>query len=216
MQKDYFFRQNGLCSEADNLLKRTNLLSLLSEYGVPYVQGSHKLKLMTWRDLDILLEVRDLNRKVHFEVGQRLSEVFDPIVMLLVNTTNLEVKGMADFECLYWGVYTRGEEHTRWKIDICLVKPEVFCKSCEKTERLFSLLTNELRDRILQIKAQYCSRPEYLRDIRQTVCTSKTEGRLTYRSVDIYEAVLSGNVQEPSEFLPYLRRRQAKPSAKTF
>lgn len=218
MQEDYLLRQNELRSEADTLLKRTNLLSLLSEYGVPYIHGSHKLGLMTWRDLDILVEARRLTRTVHFEMGRRLSEVFDPFEMLFVDTTDLEVNGAPAFECLYWGVCTRGEEHARWKIDVCLVKPEVFRSSREKTERLQSVLTDDLRDRILQIKTHYCSRPEYLRDIRQTAyaSTPQAEGPLTYRSVDIYEAVLSGNVQELRDFMPYLRRKQRKPGVADF
>ncbi len=46
-------QSRALHEEADRILHERGLLALLARYGRPEVTGSHRLDLMTWRDLDL-------------------------------------------------------------------------------------------------------------------------------------------------------------------
>lgn len=58
MTMEELHRQNdALKQEADKLLVGKGLMRILEAYGRPYVTGSYDLDTMTWRDLDLYLEM---------------------------------------------------------------------------------------------------------------------------------------------------------------
>ena len=62
--------QNDLIKkEADEILTGKRLLSILNLFGTPHISGSYALNLMTWRDLDIYLEVENISKSDFFILG---------------------------------------------------------------------------------------------------------------------------------------------------
>ena len=91
----------ALRAEADDLLVRTGLKDLLSRSGTVHVSGSHALRLMTWRDLDIYLEAPGMMVSEFFALGSRITALLDPWKMFFTNN-----RGRLDAKyppALYWG-----------------------------------------------------------------------------------------------------------------
>jgi hypothetical protein len=175
--------------EADAILYEKGLIDILSAFGKPYVHGSYLLDLMTWRDLDIYLEVDNISTTEFFKLGERICDSFSPIKMSFRDEVKAKTKGLP--EGLYWGVYLGNERAGDWKIDIWAI-------SLSECQRLFQYctsikqkLTAEAAQRIVAIKAECWRDPAF---------------RRSYSSSDIYAAVLDNNVTSIEEFKEYLKR----------
>ncbi|MCW4019941.1 MAG: hypothetical protein NWF14_01745, partial [Candidatus Bathyarchaeota archaeon] len=69
---------SAIISEANTILHDYGLLDILGKYGNPILQGSYSLNLMTWRDLDILLEMEEINIKDFFALGLEIATKLKP------------------------------------------------------------------------------------------------------------------------------------------
>jgi hypothetical protein len=174
-------------NEADEILYQKGLFNLLSSFGTPHISGSYDLNLMTWRDLDIYLEVENISLPDFFVLGSRINESFNPVKMsfrneLISKTPNLP-------EGVYWGVYLGNEKAGAWKIDIWAVNSKECQRLINYCTAIKDKLSNEFVARILDIKS---------------LCWMDKEYRKTYSSLDIYEAVIENNIQEINGFKKYL------------
>jgi hypothetical protein len=176
----------ALRGEADELLARTRIIELLSEYGRPHLSGSYSLQLMTWRDLDIYLEL-DTPDAVHFlELGARIGQALRP--RKLSFTDHLNFPSTEVLSGLYWGIRTDELSRGGWKIDLWGVPPEVCAERLAHCDAIARKLTPRIRAAILQIKGDVCRLPCY---------------RDSVTSQDIYDAAFAG-VDSTAGFWEYL------------
>ena len=170
------------------MLYEKGLLSVLSSFGRPHISGSYLLNLMTWRDLDIYLEMDKLNEEKFFELGNKINALLKPVKMSFRNELLAKSKGLP--EGLYWGIYLGDERKGAWKVDVWAVETKECKRLTEYCEALKQKITPGDALRILEIKSQCWMDPGY---------------RRTYSSGDIYTAVLGKNVTDIEGFREYLR-----------
>jgi hypothetical protein len=174
--------------EADAILYEKGLINILNQFGTPYVHGSYSLDLMTWRDLDIYLQVDQISTTDFFVLGERICSLFNPIKMSFRNESIAKTKGLP--AGLYWGVYLGNERAGAWKIDIWAVTKLECSKLLQYCVTIKQKITTETAQRILEIKSECWQDPEY---------------RRSYSSSDIYNAVLDNDVTSIEEFNEYKR-----------
>ena len=180
-------------SEADDILYRQELFSMLSRYGVPYITGSYALSLMTWRDLDIYIQKEDMSEVDFFRLGAEMNKHFHPVKMNYRNERIAQTQELPTG--LYWGVYFGNERKDAWKIDIWAVDEKECRKLLKYCDDIAVKLTPLSKQTILTIKSHCWQDPEY---------------RRSYTSKDIYAAVLDHGITNLEEFNIYLQTRLGK------
>lgn len=179
-----------LKTEADQILYDHGLLMMLSTYGTTHISGSYYLNLMTWRDLDIYLEVESIEKFDHFKLGNEINRAFNPVKMSYRNELISQTPGLP--AGLYWGIYLGNERKGAWKIDIWVLETVECLRLVDHCKRLNEILTVDNRRNILAIKED---------------CWRDVEYRRSYGSSDIYTAVVWQNVTNTIEFKMYLNRK---------
>lgn len=183
-------KQNSLLiTEADRILNEFCLLKIMGKYGATFVTGSYKLGLMTWRDLDIYLEMNEPDEIKFFQMGGQIANALKPWRIsyrnkLLARTLNLP-------QGFYFGVYTLilgGTEE--WKIDIWAMDTKEIEQAKIELAKLRAGINGTTRQTILEIKNSFCKHPEY---------------RINFHSMDIYDAVLKHNVKDSGEFSTWIK-----------
>ena len=187
---DLELQDQQLRAEADALLLRHGLLGILRQFGTPHLSGSYSLQLMTWRDLDIYLEMQPLNTERFLDLGRQLGRELKP--RRLSFTDHLNFPTTEALSGLYWGIRTDELSRGGWKLDVWGVTAEVCAERLAFCEALERDLSPETRLSILKIKNEICRLPEYRKEI-----TSK----------HIYDAVVSGRATSIEEFWTYLQGR---------
>ncbi|MDD5529439.1 MAG: hypothetical protein PHX21_05350 [bacterium] len=180
-----------LVREADRLLKDFGLLKTLSKYGTPIITGSYVLKLMTWRDLDIYIQLKKFNEHNFFELGKEIMSKLKPDRMHYRN--ELIMKDIEFPMGFYWGIYTKILSQNTWKIDVWAMDSHKMKVYKKQFEDLKSKVNKENRIKILTIKNHYYKHPEY---------------RKKFVSIDIYNAVIKDNVRTIEEFSIWLAKNK--------
>src|SRR5688572_20088230 len=178
-------------SETREILQQKGLMNILLQFGKPHISGSYSLDLMTWRDLDIYLEVETISESAHFSLGEKINAALHPVKMSFRNELLGKTKGLPSG--LYWGVYLGNERAGAWKIDIWMVNTEECRRLLKYSSDIQTRLTEDYRRIIPEIKSQCWQDPNY---------------RKTYTSSDIYDAVLKYNVTNLTEFKTYLNEQR--------
>jgi hypothetical protein len=177
--------------EADALLHEKGLLALLNSFGTPHVSGSYALDLMTWRDLDIYLEVEELKEDRFFSLGGKLASLLMPVKMSFRNETIAKTQGLP--EGFYWGIYLGNERKGAWKIDVWAVHAAECKRLLDYCAAIQGKLDKQKATQILAIKSCCWQDPEY---------------RRSYFSMDIYTAVLDEGIRDMEGFERYRRSRK--------
>jgi hypothetical protein len=172
--------------EADALLYEKGLLALLSSFGTPHVSGSYALDLMTWRDLDIYLEMEEMKEDRFFSLGGQLASLLMPVKMSFRNETIAKTPGLPDG--FYWGIYLGNERKGDWKIDIWAIHAAECKRLLDYCMGIQEKLDKQKSARILAIKSCCWQDPEY---------------RRSYSSMDIYTAVLDEGIRDMEGFERY-------------
>ena len=189
MDNSFLIQNELIKKEADEILSKKGLLSILNLFGTAHISGSYALNLMTWRDLDVYLEVENMSTTDFFLLGQKIEAIFNPIKMSFRNEIIANTKGLP--HGLYWGIYLGNERSGDWKIDIWAVKPLEYERLLTYCTAIQKKLTPEKSFQILKIKSQCWQDPDY---------------RRSYTSSDIYTAVLEKNISTIDDFKKYLKR----------
>jgi hypothetical protein len=177
-----------LKSEADAILKEKGLRTVLDSFGTPHLSGSYALDLMTWRDLDIYLEIRDISEKDFFLLGGQIASLLSPVKMSFRNERISKTEGLPNG--LYWGIYLGNERTGDWKIDIWAVNTPECQRLIKYCTDIKEKLTPASRQAILDIKSKCWQHPEY---------------RRSFSSMDIYTSVLEKGITDINEFMASLR-----------
>jgi hypothetical protein len=147
---------------------------------------------MTWRDLDIYLEVESITEESFFNLGKQVNDKFHPEKMSYRNERIAQTQGLPIG--LYWGIYLANERAGAWKIDLWAINAKECQQRLKFCDDIAARLNPPLKELILAIKSECWKDPEY---------------RRSYTSKDIYEAVLNRDVQTVHEFKEFLYRRRA-------
>ena len=172
--------------EADEILYTRGVIDILKLYGLPHISGSYELDLMTWRDLDIYLEVDNISETDFFILGGKIASALNPLKMSFRNELIGKTKGLPNG--LYWGIYLGDERNGAWKIDIWAINKTECKRLLHYCEEIKNKLNHSNSLEILNIKSQCWQDPEY---------------RKSYISMDIYEAVLENNINTIEGFIEY-------------
>jgi len=176
-----------LRDEADRLLDRHDFLSILFDYGRPHLSGSYALQLMTWRDLDIYLEMVELSAVRFLELAGALAAAMTPRKASF--TDHLHFPATENVPGFYLGIHTDLLSRGGWKIDLWGVDASTCAERLRHTERIAAALNDETRAAILSIKNDVCRHPRY---------------REAITSQHVYDAVLSAGVRTLDEFWRYV------------
>lgn len=183
-------QDDALRREADGLLARHGILDILARFGKPHISGSYSLRLMTWRDLDIYLEMRPVDKTRFLELGRLLGDVLNP--RKLSFTDHLNFPATEPVNGLYWGIQTDILSRGGWKMDIWGVSPDECAARLAHCSALAARLEDRERHAILAIKNELCRDPRY---------------RNTIASQDVYDAVLLGRASSIIEFWRFVEDR---------
>ncbi len=179
---DHLKVDENLRREADELLAG-GLRTLLGRYGKVHIQGSYRLHLMTWRDLDIHLESPDMSESNCFTLGAEICQLLRPHKMFFTDNRNGKDQSLP--QGMYWGIRLGDLEAGGWKIDLWMVQPEICLRLLDFADNIASRLTPLLRERILAIKLAVCHHPEYRKSLTSSM---------------IYDAVLDGGAITVEDF----------------
>ena len=185
--------QDALQIEANRLVERLGLPTMLGRAGRFERLGSLVSGLMVWRDVDLGVSCGRLSPE----------RAWDAMLPLAVHpcTARLdyrnEIGELAPQELKGYGRYYFVARHEteagdEWKIDVSLWSPEAPPRPSAHAEELRRRLTPETRLAILWIKDVWHQVPSY---------PDRVSG------MDVYEAVLEHGVRTPEQFGRYLRRR---------
>jgi hypothetical protein len=179
-----------LREEARSLLYEKGLLDIVQTTGPACVIGSFALDLMTWRDLDISVQLPDENDILgFFDIGRKIIDEFQVIRM---KYTNPVLHSDFPFDRgFYWGIRILHSGQT-WKVDLWGYGEDDYHENLQKFARLSEQLKDGDRSAILRIKNEVFKRPEY----RQEVI-----------SLDIYEAVTRHHIKTVKEFDEWIKHR---------
>ena len=167
----------------------SGLRDLLAAFGEVHVIGSHALRLMTWRDLDIHVVREDVHPTAFFELGGAIAALLTPHRMHYRDETVEQTPGLP--RGLYWGVYLGDERKGAWKIDIWTSTRANFEPVKRYGDRMLERLTPSTREAILAVKSACWQHPDYRRG---------------FSSADIYAAVLDHGVKDAERFWLHRRR----------
>jgi hypothetical protein len=189
---DHVRRADELKREATDLLNETGLLTILGEYGVVHVTGSYSYDVMTWRDIDICLEVEQVELPPVFNLGREIASLPNVASMYFRNEFVLKTPGNPT--AVFWCIDFVLPNDVQWKVDVLISTADHVKPIVEQGARLTTRLTARERETVLEIKGVLSQQPEYRRE---------------FRSSDIYAAVLDHGVASVEEWHAW-RKNNAK------
>lgn len=134
--------------DADLLLKKSDMLKVLSNYGEVFVRGSYELDLMVDGDIDIYIVNTKLDKKLAIKALNELIERNDFRGYMFYDFVKRRKKGFP--KGYYLGVKTRFKDR-KWKIDIWFMK-SMDNVSDKFMKKVLAGLDDEKRIKILELK----------------------------------------------------------------
>jgi len=130
--------------DADELLKSTDIIKLLSSYGEPIFNGSYAYDLMYDSDIDVFLLTENFSR-----------EMADAVALDLINSGHWTSFMYCDWPTNdpngpYFCVKKDFKGH-RWKIDILTISQKELDERLPSREKYYNL-TNEQKERVFNFK----------------------------------------------------------------
>ena len=188
-----FRRAEVLRSEADEVMRTLDVMTMLRALGQPEQIGSSVSGLMVWRDIDVTVRCRDVT----------LERVWDALRPLLINpritrlnysneTGARSPSGEPADQRYYFVIHYEPAGGTEWKIDVSVWTSDAPRPHLAQLTELERRLTHETRLAILWIKDVWHRLPVYPYEVG---------------GMEVYDAVLEHGVRSPDDFNRYLRER---------
>ena len=183
-------RQAALQAEAREVLAAPDLAALLSEIGPPLFAGSFVSGLMCWREVDVMVLVRqDFSPQDVMRLAGRIAG--------LAGVTGLEYRDERGPRCptsqvrdeRYHLPVTMDRAGHTWLIDLTLWLHDPHHNVARWHEELRERITAEQRRAVLRIKDEWHRRPEYPGQVG---------------GLEVYTAVLEDGVRTPEQFAAWL------------
>ncbi|QVK17483.1 hypothetical protein KHQ81_11570 [Mycoplasmatota bacterium] len=176
----------------ENLKKEANIFynpllkSILNPYGKVIITGSYALDLMTWRDLDIFLEVENIKQSDIYDISCRIFKAYKPI-WFETKDTFLDESGCP--KGYFIGFESKIINNKLWNVDIWFTSNEYIENHLTYIEHLKKKITPKNKQLILMLKRLLIKEGYYGSQIF---------------SVDIYQSVLEDQVSTLEEFKQWL------------
>lgn len=186
---DYLQKQQHLQHKAKEIFKDLNLINVLRKFGEVNIVGSYALGLMSWEDIDIVVN------------GQQNVDDFLVIVTHLFKQTNVYSLNIQDFrksifpqrpQGMYCGISYLVKPDIFWKIDIWFLAAEDK-SALDLGHNVQSKLDDNKREIILTIK----------NEMREQGWGKLISG------MDVYKAVLDNNVTNTEQFREYHLKKKS-------
>ncbi len=180
---------------AQNFLKHYNITALLGEYFNVHYTGSFAYDLMCWRDIDIVLELK--------EDAENIKDIYGKVFTKLITKdglTEIDYKDGSKFEIrkgLPKGHYLGFDMHddsvnNKWKVDTWLLDKQHFQKSKKLDHDIKLNLTPQNREKIIKLKFVYMNNSDRVPSLA---------------SYYIYNAVLFKNLVNDEEIIEYVNNK---------
>jgi hypothetical protein len=186
-------RAEALQTEAGEVMRRLDVMTMLAVLGHPEQIGSSVSGLMVWRDIDIIVRCQDVT----------LERVWDALRPLLTNPRVTRVSysnetgvrsptGDPADQRFYFVIHYEIARGAEWKIDISLWTSDAPRSHLAQLAELERRLTGETTLAILWIKDVWHRLPAYPYEVG---------------GMEVYDAVLEHGARSPDDFDTYLRER---------
>ena len=184
---DYIQKQQNLHNKANEILKDLDLISFLSKKGEVNFVGSYALGLMSWEDIDTVVNG-----------NQNIDDYLD-VVNYLFKQVNVYSLSVQDFrksifpnrpQGIYCGVSYLVKPDIFWKIDIWFMEQDDKT-ALELVNKIKSKLNDKNRETILKIKNEM---------------KSQGWGKVV-SGMDVYNAVLDKDIKDTEQFRKYLKEQ---------
>nr|MDO8111776.1 hypothetical protein [Candidatus Sigynarchaeota archaeon] len=177
--KQYAEQASLLKREADQLLADLALIDIFARFGVVHLTGSYKYDLMTRRDIDVCVEMANPSEEMLFDMGVAIAALPHVGSMYFRNEYVLRTPGNP--LAMFWVVDVYRPGGDKWTVDILVSTPAEVKRVIDAGAEQLHGLDPEKRACILEIKGHLTATKDY---------------RKTYKSTDIYEAVMKGGVKD--------------------
>ena len=188
-------KSQNLKLEAKNFLKYYNIDALLGKYFNVHYTGSFAYDLMCWRDIDIVLELKESNQSIK----DAFAKVFTKLITK-EGITEIDYKDGSNFEIRkglpkghYLGFdiydYSVGD---KWKIVTWVLDKQYFQKSRKLDHDMRLKLNSQNRKKIIRLKFTYMNG------------SNRVPSLVSYY---IYDAVLFKNFINDEEIIEYVNNK---------
>ncbi len=180
--EDILVRAEQRRQQTLDVLRILGLMEKWSHFGEPKIVGAVRYGLVVAPDIDLAIYTEFPQIQHGFEVMSVIAKI--PGVWKIRYSNELDRPDQG----LYWQIRYRVQNGEIWKIDNWLLSRDHLQRNWDERFAcaLEHRLTQETRRAILQIKEALL-------------------GREDVRGIDIYRAVLEGNVLSPNSFLDWLK-----------
>jgi hypothetical protein len=189
---DLLEQSEALFSQAETILRESNLPGIFSRLGEIYFAGSYQLRLMVRPDIDMIVTTETPSRDEAVRATKELLDCgyFQSVVFIDHYSWGGRLDAKMNAKGFYWHLDLPKFER-QWKCDVWYLRPEENT-FVSQTERFESLLEKEpgARETILQLKHAFRQGKGY-------------RGGAT--GAKICSAVLEHGITEPDALVAYLR-----------
>ena len=193
---DYFSRAKELHKEAEDIIYKEGIDSILKKYGQVNYTGSYKFNLMAWEDIDMnmVMNGEEFSLDNFFKMGSELAKIKNIKLMKFQDFVNHPKQGLP--KGLYWGIrYDSKITDKTWKIDLWIVDKEGLEINKNYISKVIKNLNEENRNLILNVKNSIIDE----------------EGRTPFTSgYYIYEAILFKGLKATDQIINYLKDKGVK------
>lgn len=190
--EEYIEQANQLKAEADRLLDNSGIIAILSKFGKVHITGSYAYNLMTWRDIDLCLEIKNIRTDILFDIGKEISKIPEVGSMYFRNEFVLKTDGNP--LAMFWCIDFYFQNGIKWKIDVLISNSKEVTRVMKIGTNLLKKIDDTKRKTILKIKSALSKSPEY---------------RRTFGSKDIYKAVIEDNISTIDEWYEWLKKKKS-------
>ena len=177
-------REKSIQEKATDFMAKTKLIDIMQKYGKTTIIGSYVMQIMSWNDLDFLIDLADFQTDKYYNLVTELISILNPI----------RYDGICNVEK---DVYFIGMEimhnRERWNLDIWW-KPrnEIEASLAYANDLLLKMRKYpQLREAVVEIKQRLITYKLYGFD----------KGKKHYHSHEVYDAVFNRGITSVEEFL---------------
>ena len=169
---------------ADRILYEFGLLKKIEEIGKAHIIGSYRMNMMAWNDLDIDVENDTMSLDKMYELSVFIMKTFHPVWYEAKEEINDEGKKVwfHGFETMITGEL--------WNIDLWFFDKKTILDAEKYCDNIMNNTDQTQKDTIVSIKSELILRGLYSFE--------------QYKSIDVYKAVLEGNVKNIDDFFAFL------------
>jgi hypothetical protein len=188
-------RSQSLKSEAQDFLNRYDIDAILGKYFNVRYTGSFSYDLMCWRDIDIVLELKESSQSIKDAFGNVFAKLITKNGIAdihYMDGSNFEIRrGLPKGHYLGFDIQD-DSSNDKWKVDTWLLDKQYFQKSRKLDQDMRLKLNLQNREKIIRLKFRYMNN------------SNRVPSLISYY---IYNAVLFKNFTNEEEIIEYVNNK---------